>query len=73
MLQHILGGAVMFLSLQHFISPDLNYCPPCKPELVMAATSAVIQIISGKNTFKFFLALIGFEGQLRLEVNKINY
>ena len=29
MLRHILGGAAMFL-----FSPDLNYCPTCKPELL---------------------------------------
>ena len=27
-------GSVMFLSLQHFISLHLNYCPACKPKLL---------------------------------------
>ena len=27
MLRHLLGGAVVFISLQHFVLPDLTYCP----------------------------------------------
>ena len=32
MLRQILERAIMFLSLWHFISLDLNYCPACKSE-----------------------------------------
>ena len=41
MLQHLFGGAVIFLSLQHFILPDLNYCPACKHEQAQVAIGVV--------------------------------
>ena len=32
MLRHSLGGAVIFISSQHFIWPYLTYCSACKPK-----------------------------------------
>ena len=43
MLRHSLGGAVIFISLQHFILPCLTYCPACKPEVRGIAIRAVSQ------------------------------
>ena len=43
------GGAVIFISLQHFILPFLTYCPACKPEVEgIAATRAVSQVGQNK-------------------------
>ena len=41
MLQHSFDGAVIFLSLHHFILPHLNYCPGCNTEHARAAITAV--------------------------------
>ena len=46
MLCHSLGWSVIFISLQHFILPNLTYCPACKPKvrwIVIRASSQVGQ------------------------------
>ena len=47
MLRHSLGGAVIFISLQHFILPYLIYCPAFKPEVRGIAIRAV-NLLVGK-------------------------
>ena len=41
MLRHSLGGAVILISLQHFILPYLTYCLACKLEVREIAIRAV--------------------------------
>ena len=48
MLRPSLGGAVICISLQHFILPYLTYCPACKPEVQGIAIRAVSQVVQNK-------------------------
>ena len=48
MLHHSLGGAVIFISWQHFIFPSLTYCPACKPKIRGIAIRAVSQVRQNK-------------------------
>ena len=48
MLRHALGGAVIFISLQHFILLYLTYCPALKPEIQGIAIRTVSQVGQNK-------------------------
>ena len=67
MLRHSLGGAVFVLSLQHFISPPLNFMP-CGCVLIVVYCLLALPTKEGGNEGNKW-----FEGRISHQLHKINF